>query len=205
MRIEVAEFANTKLLSSDRDTEYLSTELGMNIIVPKGKIRELRFQVELKGDDKGAVHAIDGFPKDKIDSHALVDGKVTVGVTKAFDLLAVAGGALIGGPAGAIVGKAASSVADLLQIDLNPFVFAVGDVRDVQIDFSEANTANIEWWFKGGSGIMNSLGVILTLKKPHVVNAVTGAVTALWDYDAGWWRKKFGTQTKDIALYGVHL
>jgi hypothetical protein len=201
VRIEVADFANTSVLSSEGGIDYLKTELGMNIIVPRGKISELRFRVQLEGDDQGAVQAIDGFPKDNVDRHALVEGKVTVGVTKAFTLLAVGAGAIVG-PAGAAIGaKVGSALGELLKVELNPWQFSVGDVRDVKIDFSEANTAHVEWWFKGGEGIMNSLGVILTLKKPQAVTSVTGAVTAFWDYDAGWWRKKAGTETKRVPLY----
>lgn len=204
VRIEVADFANTSVLSTEGGVEYLKTELGMNIIVPRGKISELRFRVQLEGegDAQGAVQAIDGFPKDNVDRHALIEGKVSVGVTKAFTLLAVGAGTLAAGPAGAAVGaKVGSALGELLKIDLNPWQFSVGDVRDVKIDFSEANTARPEWWFKGGEGIMNSLGVVLTLKKPQAVASVTGAVTALWDYDAGWWRKKAGTETKRVPLY----
>jgi hypothetical protein len=202
VRIEVADFANTSMLSSGEGVDYLKTELGMNIIVPRGKISELRFRVQLEGDPQGAVMAIDGFPKDNVDRHALVEGKVSVGVTKAFKLLGGAAGGALAGPAGAAGGAKVGDVLDeLLKIELNPWQFSVGDVRDVKIDFSEANTAQPEWWFKGGEGVMNSLAVVLTLKKSQAVASVTGAVTAFWDYDAGWWHKKAGTETKRVPLY----
>jgi hypothetical protein len=200
IRIEIADHATTTLLSSDATHDYLKTELGMNILVPEGKIEELRFQVQLAGDGVGDVYAIDGFPKDKIEARALVSGKVTVGVNTAFQLIAVAAGTAVGGPAGALLGQTAGKLGDLLKIDLNPWEFAVGDVRDVQIDFSEANTSNVEWFFRGGS-LLNSLGVMLTIKKPRTVTAVAGTVTALWDYKAGWFRGKLGSGRKTLSVY----
>ena len=130
VRIEIADHATTTLLSSDATHDYLKTELGMNILVPDGeKIEELRFQVQLAGDGIGDVWAIDGFPKDKIEARALVSGKVTIGVNTAFQLVAVAAGTALGGPAGAtMLGQAAGKLGDLLKIDLNPWEFAVGEV-----------------------------------------------------------------------------
>jgi hypothetical protein len=202
IRIEIADFATTQVLRSDADCDYLKAQLGMNIIVPRGQIRQLRFRVRLAGAG-GVVYAIDGFPKDAIDHRTIVGGKITVGVTKAFQLLATTVGAAVGGPAGAAAGTAAGKVAgDLLDVELNPFEFAIGDVRNIKIDFSEANTSDVEWWFKGGEGgILNSLGVMLTLRKPHGVKTVTGAVSALWQYDAGWWKKKFKSQEKTVRVF----
>jgi len=68
-RIEVAGTAETTKISSDEKYDYFKSELGMNIILPKGSIEELRFKITLKGDDEISddVVAIDGFPKDIIE------------------------------------------------------------------------------------------------------------------------------------------
>ena len=48
--------------------EFFRVDSGMNINVPRGKIKELRFSIVLYGDGKKTknVFAISGFPNDKI-------------------------------------------------------------------------------------------------------------------------------------------
>jgi hypothetical protein len=204
VRIEVAGFANTALIASDTTSDFLKTELGMNIIVPSGKIRQLRFQVRLTGDGDGNVVAIDGFPKDSVEARAIVSGSVTLNVDSALRLVASAVGAAVAGPGGAAVGGEAVDVAgQVLEVSIAPWTFNLGDIRDVNVDFSEAQTSFVEWWFRGGTGIKNSLGVVLTLRKPRETKTVTGAVQALWEYEAQLWRRKTASDAKQIQIFPV--
>jgi hypothetical protein len=96
-RIEVASEAETLLMGGDAEFDWLKSELGMNIVVPIGKIEEMRFIVKLRGEpvssDNG-VWAVDGFPKDAIDERHIVNGKVTLGVAQGLALVPVIGPAL---------------------------------------------------------------------------------------------------------------
>ena len=76
IRVEIAEASQTEKIKSDKDYDYLRSEIGMNIIVPKGKISKMRFRVSLLA--KHRVVAIDGFPKDVIDQRHIVQGRIRV-------------------------------------------------------------------------------------------------------------------------------
>lgn len=186
-RIEVAGVAETTKLSSDEEHEYLKSELGMNIIVPKGSIEEMRFKVTLKGDGEitDEVVAIDGFPKDLIEEKEIVGGKIEVGITKLFKLIPIVG----------------NIIPDLLKIELNPFVFKLGSLKRVNIDFSGGLTPEPEWYLKG-NGIKNDFRVALTIKKSKSIKTIEGEVIAAWIYDPGFLGKaRVGTDGRTVRIY----
>lgn len=185
LRIEVAEAAQTSKIGSDEKFDYFESEIGMNIILPRGRIEEMRFHVTLKGE--GEVVAIDGFPKGMIDEKAIIGGKIKVAINKLFLFIPV--------PA---VG---TLLAELLEIELNPWEFKLGSLRKVNIDFSGGLTSQPEWYFRE-DGIKNDLRVALTIRKAKSVRNIEGEVTARWLYDPGFLRKaRVGTDTKIVRIY----
>lgn len=182
-RIEVAEEAQTRKIGSDEKYDYFESEIGMNIIVPKGRIAEMRFRAILKLED--GVVAIDGFPKDVIGEKEIVRGKIKVGINKAFMFIPVVG----------------SLLADFLEIELNPMEFKLGSLKKVNIDFSGGLTSQPEWYFKE-DGIKNDLRVALTIRKPKFIEDIEGRVSADWIYDPGFLRKvRVGSNSKIITIY----
>ena len=168
-RIEVSRASLTTKLNSDESYDYYKTELGMNIIVPNGSIEELRFKVILSDHEPtDDIIALDGFPKNMIDNSHIVSGNIKLGITKAFGLIPVVG----------------SVLSDLLDIQLNPWDFKLGDIRDIKINFSGGLTQEPEWFFTK-SGIQNELRVALTIRKPKNIIGITGNVQAAWLYDPG--------------------
>jgi hypothetical protein len=181
-RIEVADVAETRHLRSEGKNDYLKSEVGMNIILPKGKIEELRFKVTLKAEMP--VVAIDGFPKDVIDKKYLVGGKITIGLSKAFKFLPV-----IGGPIG-----------ELLDVELNPWEFKLGALKKINVDFSGGLTSKPEWYFKDG-GVESEVRVAMTIRKPKSVRLVQGIIWAAWLYDPGFFKKvRPATNEKKIVI-----
>ena len=183
IRIEVAEVAETKEIGSEGKYEYLKSELGMNIILPKGSIAEMRFNVALMPE--GEVVAIDGFPKDVIGEKEIVGGKIKVRISKAFKFIPVVG----------------SLLAELFEIELNPWEFKLGNLKRVNVDFSGGLTSHPEWYFRE-DGIKNDLRVALTIRKPKSMGYIDSEVMAAWLYDPGFPRKtRVGTDAKTIKIY----
>jgi len=185
-RIEIAEAAETKKIFSEGEYDYLEAEIGMNIILPKGNIAEMRFHVSLLPKDK--VVAIDGFPKDVIDEKEIIGGKIKVGISKAFKFIP----------------KVGNYIGELLEIDLNPWEFKLGSLKRVKVDFSGGLTSQPEWYFKK-DGIKNELRVALVIKKPSNIGSIEGAVRAAWLYDPAFLsflrKRKFGTDEKNIKIF----
>ncbi|MCP8322009.1 MAG: hypothetical protein H3Z52_13905 [archaeon] len=186
-RIEVAGVAETTKISSEKKYDYFKSELGLNIILPRGSIEKLRFKITLKGDDEisDEVVAIDGFPKDVIEEKEIIGGKIKVGITKALKFIPVVGNLL----------------PDFLEIELNPWEFKLGSLKKVNIDFSGGLTFQPEWYFKE-DGIKNDLRVALTIKKLKTIMNIKGEVIAAWIYDPGIFKKaRVGTEAKTIRIY----
>lgn len=182
-RIDIAEVAETKEISSKGKYDYLKSEIGMNIILPKGSISEMRFYVTLIAE--GEAVAIDGFPKDVIEEKEILGGKIKVGISQAFKFIPVVG----------------SYVGDLLDIQLNPLEFNLGSLKRVNIDFSGGLTAKPEWYFKE-NGIKNELRVALMIRKVKSVENIEGDVKAAWLYDPGFLKKvRVGSNERTIKIY----
>ena len=183
IRIEVAEAAKTEKISSDEKYDYLKSEIGMNIVLPKGSITEMKFNIALKSEEK--VIALDGFPKDVIDEKWIINGKVKVGINKAFEFIPIVGD---------FIGK-------VIDFELNPWEFKLGRIKRVNIDFSGGLTSTPEWYFKE-NGIKNDLRVALTIKKPKNIENIEGAIKAAWIYYPGFFKQlKLGTDVKIVKLY----
>lgn len=182
IRIEVAEESITEKIGSDEKHDYLKSMLGMNIILPKGRIKEMKFHITLTAERK--VVAIDGFPKDVIEEKYIVGGKIKVGINEAFEFIP-------------IIGKV---VKKLLDIELNPWEFKLGNLKKVNIDFSGGLTSKPEWYFKE-NGIKNDLRVALTIKKPKDIENVEAVAKAAWVYDPGFFKDiKLGSDTKTVKI-----
>jgi hypothetical protein len=182
IRIEVAEEAITEKIGSDEENDYLKSVLGMNIILPRGRIKEMRYLITLIAERK--VVAIDGFPKDVIEEKFIVGGKIKVGINEAFEFIP-------------IIGKV---VKKLLDIELNPWEFKLGSLKKVNIDFSGGSTSKPEWYFKE-NGIKNDLSVALTIKKPKDIENVDAVASAAWIYDSGIFEEiKLGSDTKTVKI-----
>ncbi len=183
VRVEIAEASQTEKIKSDEKYDYLRSEMGMNIIVPQGKIAEMRFKVNLIADYR--VVAIDGFPKDVIEEKEIVKGKVKVAISKYFKFIPVI-------PPG---------VVEPLEIELGPWEFKLGSLRKVNIDFSGGLTSTPEWYLKE-DGIKNEFIVTMTIRKPAKVKQITGKVKAAWIYEPGFFRRaRVGTSARSIEIY----
>ncbi len=185
-RIQVAEIAETTMIRSKENHDYLLTKLEMNIILPKGIIEELRFKATLKGDGEvsNKVYAHDGFPKDIIVDKYIVEGKVTLGVTKLLNLVPVIG--------------------DLVpDLELKPKEFKLGKLRQVQVDFSGSKTPIPEWYLSA-KGIKNELSVALIIAKLRGINRIEAEIQCAWIYNPGILSKtRVGTDEKTILIYGT--
>lgn len=184
-RIEIAEKSETEKIRTIENNDYLKSELGMNIILPKGKIEELRFKIELHhpgGNEELTV--IDGFPKDKIDQQHILDGKITLTINKLFKFIPVIG----------------EIMNNAIDVELKPWTFKLGNLRKVNVDFSGGLTTAPEWYFKK-NGLQNDLRVALTIKKSKKIAYLKADVNATWIYDPGFLKKvKVGTETKTITI-----
>ena len=186
VQIQVSPASHTRRIYFDDRYDYLLSEVGMNIIVPVGRIEEMRFQMILKPQDE--VVTIDGFPKDIIEEKAIVGGKVRVGLTKGFKFI----------PGMHLAGAILS---ELVDIELNPWEFNLGSLRRVNIDFSGSLTSMPCWYLKR-DGISNDFRVAMTIRKPKYIESVEGCATAAWLYDPGLLRKaRVGTDKQTILIF----
>ncbi len=186
-RIEIAEYAESTIIGSDHKYDKIKAELGMNIIIPKGKIEKLRFEVSFKENSSDEpIIAVDGLPSDLFDEKYLVKGKVNVAVDKLLKFIPVT-----------------ANISNLLptDIELEPWEFNLGRMRDVKIDFSGGLTSQPAWFFQG-NGIKNDVRVALTIKKPKNLDKVTADVRAAWVYKPGLFSsQKVGSDVKNILIY----
>jgi hypothetical protein len=166
---------------------YLRSEIGMNIILPKGTIDELRFQVTLS-QTGGAedTFAADGFPNSSISTTSIVGGQIKIGISNAFKFIPVAGPA----------------IGDLLSIDLNPWTFHIGTLKKIQVAFSGGLTTEPGWYFKK-AGIQNdTIRIAMLLKKSAATTEIKADVQASWLYDPGLLHKqRVGSDVKSLTIY----
>ncbi|MEB3341323.1 hypothetical protein [Okeania sp.] len=186
-RIEIAEHAESTIIGSDHKYDKIKAELGMNIIIPRGKIEQLRFEVSfLENSSEEPIIAVDGLPSDLFDEQYLVKGKINVAVDKLLNFIPVN-----------------FDFANILpaDIELEPWEFNLGRMRDVKIDFSGGLTSEPAWFFQG-NGIKNDVRVGLTIKKPKNVDKITANVRAAWVYKPGLFSsQKVGSDVKNILIY----
>ena len=185
IRIGIAEESQTeniKIKDEDKKYDYLRSEIGMNIIVPQGKILKMRLRVSLLAEHR--VVAIDGFPKDVIEEKDIVKGKVKVAISDYFKFIPAI-------PPGVLTP---------LNIVLGPWDFKLGSLKRVNIDFSGGLTSTPEWYFRE-DGIKSELRIAMTIRKPKKVEELKGKVKAGWIYSPGFLRRaRVGTSAKIIKI-----
>ena len=164
-RIEISDYADTQDIGVKGNSTILKTSMGMNIIVTKGKISALRYRVHLFNPEDPAViiNAIDGFPKDSFKNISGVKVSIKLALDKAFKFIPY-------------IGNIVGNIAD---ISVGPWEFTIGDMKKLQIDFSEPGQ-NPEWFFQG-DGIKNQLNVEMSMEKPKQCEKIDAKVTAIWD------------------------
>jgi len=110
---------------------YYVVELGLNVLVGQGaKIPELMFEVDLYSNrkDRTDVTTNSVAPTDSLHTAMAVSGKISIGVTKALELIPVVG----------------NVVKDLISIDINPIAFA-WQLRRYDIDASGPLNYKASW------------------------------------------------------------
>jgi hypothetical protein len=143
--------------------DYYSVQLGLNIILQQDfKLTHLRFSAELYGDDKISTDVIasDTFPDDQVRTINIISGEISLGVTELFKF--------IGGPVG-------STLSNLLNIKLNPWVFK-WDYRVIEIQSSKALTFHPEWLLKHDN-IWKGFNPTLIIRKRKGIRNVKAQVT----------------------------
>ncbi|MCW2660746.1 MAG: hypothetical protein JWP83_1898 [Mycobacterium sp.] len=192
--IKIAPRAETVKLTPppDCDFDYLKSELGMNIILPKGRIDELRFNVSLtQVGGTQETFATDGFPNSSIHHTTIVGGQIKIGITQAFRLIPVVG----------------HVVAELLPIsvNLNPWSFRIGSLKRIDVAFNGGLTTEPEWYFKNAGIKTDEIRIAMILKKQKKTTGVSAEVKAAWRYNPGGFfpEKPVGSDIKAVTIYGA--
>ena len=164
-RIEISDYADTQEVGPKGAATVLKTGMGMNIVIPKGKIKALRYRVHLFDPDEpeGIINAIDGFPNDKLKDITGPKVSIKLALDKAFKFIPV-------------IGEGLGNIAGL---SIGPWEFTLGQMKKIQIDFSEPGN-DPEWFFQG-DGIEHQLKVELSIEKPATTKKIDAKVTAMWD------------------------
>lgn len=133
----------------DNDFEYFKIDSGMNINVPYGNIKEMRFRMSLFADDNqsGDAFAIDGFPNDTINHIQLLAGTVQLSMSGLLKFLPILYAAMD----------------NAIQIDIKPWKFNWGYDK-LKIRFSGAKTDTLDWYFTEDN-VNRSFECYLTIKK----------------------------------------
>lgn len=133
----------------DNDFEYFKIDSGMNINVPYGNIKEMRFRMSLFADDKqsGDAFAIDGFPNDTINHIQLLAGTVQLSMSGLLKFLPIL----------------YANMDNAIQIDIKPWKFNWGYDK-LKIRFSGAMTDTLDWYFTEDN-VNRSFECYLTIKK----------------------------------------
>jgi hypothetical protein len=195
--IAVAKVAKVYKIPNDKlditlrnsDAGYYRIDSGMNINVPQGRIKALRFFFSLYGDGRQSddVWVLDGFPKDKIDRVNIISGKVKVGINSLLKIVPFT-----------------QPFADLVDVDINPWEFDWGYDK-LQIGFTENLTYNVDWYLSGDN-VNQSFNCYLTIRKKSTVKHVYAAAKAIWEYEPQsrglitWIKNRFGKG--EVAIKG---
>ncbi len=150
--------------------DYYLVELGLNVLTGKeAKIPALRFEVDLRCDGaRTDVTAYDIMPKDTIKRVKVIEGKVSLGISKLLGL--------IPGPIGILL-------PNLLSIDINPWEFS-WSLTKYQIDASGPKNYEI-YWLLYDTETVQSFNPTMILKVRKNVKKVTATVRAIYDIKTG--------------------
>ncbi|MGE5661164.1 MAG: hypothetical protein ACM3X1_02845 [Ignavibacteriales bacterium] len=195
--IAIAKFANVhkipneKLDSTIRNDNfvYYRVDSGMNINVPKGRIKELRFFLSLYADGKqsGEVFALDGFPNDKIKHATIVAGKIKLGMNNLLKIIPIT-----------------QPLASVIDIDINPWEVNWGYDK-LQVGFTEGLTDNVNWYLSADN-VNQSFNCHITLMKKDTAKDVYAITRARWIYEPqsrgilAWLKRRFNRG--DVVVRG---
>jgi len=168
--------------------DYYLAELGLNVATGReAKVPALLFRVNLWGDtqERTDVTAFDVMPKDEVKEVQIVGGKISVGLTKALELVA--------GP----VGKLA---AQFLTLELNPWEFS-WKYKRYMIDVSGTKNYHVLWKIYKTDRVQ-SFNPTLVLKVRKGVKAVRADVRAVYELQTRWFRRvQAETKTRTVKLW----
>jgi hypothetical protein len=176
VRLDVAEAADTIVLArSDAKYRYLKSELGFNMIVPTGKLTELRFHVDLRPasvvPDPDPPVALDGFPHSDVEQKALLAGQIRIAVDEALKFIPFPTGVSL--PVG---------------LELEPWTFRLGTGRRVNIQFSGGLTSEPEWYVTE-QALLGEFRIAMIIRTPVTRKKIDATVQAYLRYDPGFWHR----------------
>jgi hypothetical protein len=172
LRLEIAEAADTVRVSrDDPEFDYFKTELGLNMIVPKGKVTELRFRASLGDESDSEVIALDGFPKSDVDETAIISGQVRVALDDALRFLPLPPG-----------------VALPVSVALDPWEFRIGTKRRIRVQFSGGLTSAPEW-YATETALTGEFRVALTGRIRRGWSNILAEIEVVLRYDPGFWHR----------------
>lgn len=196
-RIEIAEMAGQEILKQEGNYEYVKSDLNMNMIVPKGSLKQLRFIVAIqqKASSQKKIYATDGFPNDLIEDKHILAGRIKLNLGKIGELLQFFV------PGGGIASTVTEVVGSIIDVDLKPWGFQIGRIRRRHILFSGPNTTKPEWHINRAA-IKGSVAVTLVIKKHESIDRVEAKVQAAWGYASSIFRSiKTGWDEKTIIIF----
>jgi hypothetical protein len=141
------------------------------MVVPKGKVTELRFQVDLSRPRGVSPVAIDGFPHSDVDQTAVVQGTVSIAVDELSKFLV-----------------AATGVPLPVKVQLQPWSFRLGMKRHVHVQFSGPGTSTPDWYVSEDK-LTGEFRVALTIRAPIKLTELSARVQAFIRYSSRPWRK----------------
>jgi hypothetical protein len=175
--LNIAPASETVLLPrSDAKYRYVKSELGLNMIVPSGKVTELRFHVDLcpsgrwPGGPEPPV-VLDGFPHSDVSEKALLAGQIRIAVNEAFKFLPLPPGASLP-----------------LGLTLKPWDFRLGTGRRITIQFSGGLTSEPEW-YATEKALIGAFRIAMIIRAPVERETLDATVQAYLRYDPGFWHR----------------
>ena len=182
---EIAETANTTISGTDNQYEYLKSDLGMNIVIPKAQIVKARFRIDFKClDSPDFPVVLDGFPNDEIEIKKL-KGSIRLSLDSSFKFLPLVG----------------EFVPNIVNVEIGPWEFNLASFRNIKIDFSGPGSRFAEWYF-GNMELDNNIRVNLSIRKPITAKNLIGKAKAEIHYKTGrlkGWKIKFVTREIELV------
>jgi hypothetical protein len=190
--IRIAPYANVRRIPNnkldklrfDDSFEYYIADFSMNINVPIGKIKALRFILTIIGDGKQSenVYVLSGFPNNLIEHVTIIKGKIKVCLSELLKI--------IPHPVPMVLGK-------VVQIDLDPWEIDWG-YNKIKVRFGGGNNHMVDWRLHSKDLNLGFACSIILKKRPSVKN-VTAIAQAKWVYEPeaeglrGFLKRAFGT------------
>ena len=93
---------------------------------------------------------------------------------------------------------------DIVDVELEPWEFKIGNLRKVLVNFSGGCTTQPEWYFRNDVINKNELNVSLIIKKASGIKNIKANVRVLWSFNNGGRfnrKRKFGSDSREIVIY----